>query len=124
MEKEHNSLCKTFVDTPAEGIRKMLKVPGLYRIVPRLWNTFAPKLFREDAGFRYHFYEVNKDEVKFDMTSCPYHQLCKELDCLEIASTFCDTDDICYGNMRPKLIWKRTKTIVRGDDVCDFNLYI
>ncbi|MBQ6608822.1 MAG: L-2-amino-thiazoline-4-carboxylic acid hydrolase [Oscillospiraceae bacterium] len=35
---------------------------------------------------------------------------------------FCDADDICYGNMHPKLIWGRTKTIGRGDECCNFLL--
>ena len=50
--------------------------------------------------------------------------MCKELDCVELAETFCATDDLCYGNMHPKLIWNRTKTMARGADVCDFDLYI
>ncbi len=112
------------MEAPADLIRKLLKVPGLYRLMPKLWKTMASKLFSEDAGFRYRFYPTDGHRAKFDMLACPYHQICKELDCLELAPTFCTTDDICYGHMHPKLIWNRTKTLAKGGDVCDFDLYL
>ncbi|MBR2528085.1 MAG: L-2-amino-thiazoline-4-carboxylic acid hydrolase [Blautia sp.] len=37
---------------------------------------------------------------------------------------FCDADDVCYGNMHPKISWDRTKTIGHGDDICDFKVHI
>ena len=40
----------------------------------------------------------------------------------EITRAFCDGDDAGYGNLHPKLIWGRTKTIGRGGDRCDFLL--
>ena len=43
----------------------------------------------------------------------------------EMAAHGCPADeerDICYGNMHPKLIWGRTKTIGHGGDCCDFKL--
>ena len=44
--------------------------------------------------------------------------------CPEIVKGFCDADDICYGNMHPKISWDRTKTIGYGDDICDFKVHI
>ena len=108
----------------AESIRKMLKFPGLYRLMPWLWKTLMPKMFSESAGFRFRFFDKGKKVVRFDMLECPYFRVCKELDCVELAPTFCTTDDICYGHMHPKLIWNRTKTLARGGDLCDFDLYI
>ena len=112
------------MDTPARMIRRMMKVPGLYRLMPWLWKTLMPRLFSEDAGFRYRFHPADSTRVRFDMLECPYHQVCLELDCPELAPVFCATDDVCYGRMHPKLIWNRTKTIARGGDLCDFDLYI
>lgn len=108
----------------AEKIRKMMKFPGAYRLMPWLWKTMMPKLFSKESGFRFSFYSTDRHQVKFDMTECPYLQICKELDCIELAPTFCTTDDICYGNMHPKLIWNRTKTLARNGEPCDFDLYI
>lgn len=112
------------MEEPANALRKLLKIPGLYRLMPWIWKTAMPKLFGEDAGFRFHFYPSDNKQVKFDMLECPYFCICKELDCIEIAPVFCTTDDVCYGHMHKKLIWNRTKTIARGADVCDFDLYI
>lgn len=112
------------MNAPADSIRKLLKLPGVYRLMPRIWKMALPKLFGEDAGFRFHIYPTDHTHVKIDMFECPYLRICKELDCVDIAPCFCQSDDICYGNMHPKLIWNRTKTLARGNDVCDFDLYI
>ena len=112
------------MEVPAQAIRKALKVPGLYRLMPWLWKTLMPKMFGEDAGFRFSFYPTDGKQVKFDMLACPYHQVCRDLGCEELAPTFCTTDDICYGHMHPKLIWNRTRTIARGGNLCDFDLFI
>ena len=108
----------------AAQLRHMLKLPGLYRLMPRIWKTMMPRLFSPDSGFAFSFHPTDGRQVKFDMTACPYYQACLELDCLELAPTFCTTDDVCYGHMHPRLIWNRTRTIARGADVCDFDLYI
>ena len=42
----------------------------------------------------------------------------------EIVKGYCDADDICYGNLHPRLTWERTKTIGHGDDVCDFKVRV
>ena len=129
MEKDEalklaNDTFLKLMEAPANAIRNAMKVPGLYKLMPWLWKTMMPKLFSPQSGFDFKFYPVGKDRVKFDMTSCPYYNMCKKIGCVELAPTFCTTDDVCYGNMHPKLIWNRTKTIARGGDLCDFDLYI
>lgn len=59
-----------------------------------------------------------------DMILCPYVETCKKYACLELAQFFCKSDDVCYGNMHPKLVWGRTKTIGMGSECCDFSLWI
>lgn len=56
------------------------------------------------------------------MTKCPYHDACVRYGCLELCRCFCDSDDITYDGMHPKLLWRRTKTLGRGEDCCDFCL--
>ena len=108
----------------AESIRKMMKIPGAYRLMPWLWKVLMPKLFSEESGFRFSFYPTSGKQVKFDMLQCPYLKICTELDCLDLAPVFCTTDDVCYGHMHPKLIWNRTKTLAKDGESCDFDLYI
>ena len=112
------------MEVPKKAIQNAMKLPGLYHIMPWLWKTMMPKLFSPQSGFEFNFYPVGRDRVKFDMTECPYFNMCRKIGCEELAPTFCTTDDVCYGNMHPKLIWNRTKTIARGGDFCDFDLYI
>ena len=59
-----------------------------------------------------------------DMIVCPYFSNCVKYGCTELGTAFCDSDDISYGNMHPKLFWGRTKTLARGNECCDFILEI
>ncbi len=56
------------------------------------------------------------------MIRCPYQDECVRCGCPELCSCFCDSDDITYDGLHPKLVWHRTKTLGRGDDCCDFCL--
>ena len=112
----------------AEGIaniiRKILKVPGLYKKVPAIVTKLVPKKYSESSGFKFKFYDVGKKRVKFDMTACPYHDICKNMGCEELTVIYCNNDDCCYGKMHPSLIWRRQKTIGRGDASCDFDIEV
>ncbi|MFQ7202889.1 L-2-amino-thiazoline-4-carboxylic acid hydrolase [Waltera sp.] len=57
---------------------------------------------------------------RVDMMKCPYHDTCTEYGCQELCRCFCDSDDISYTGLHPKLIWERSMTLGRGNDRCDF----
>ncbi len=42
----------------------------------------------------------------------------------ELCHCFCDSDDVAYDGLHPKLSWHRTKTLGREDALCDFCLKI
>lgn len=108
----------------ASKIKAVFKIPGLYRIVPKFFFNLTQKSFGPEAGFSSENQHLGKGEMHFDMTRCPYHEKCVHYGCPEIVKGFCDADDICYGNMHPKISWDRTKTIGHGYDVCDFKVHI
>lgn len=108
----------------ANIIRKLLKVPGLYKLVPNLVKKMVPKKYNEASGFRFKFYDTPSNHVKFDMIACPYYAICKEMGVPELTVIYCNNDDCCYGNMHPKLKWTRHKTIGRGDQSCDFDIKV
>jgi len=108
----------------ASKIKAIFKIPGLYKIVPRFFFVMTEKSFGPKAGFTSENQYLGKGEMHFDMTVCPYHEKCVHYGCPEIVKGFCDADDICYGDMHPMISWDRTKTIGRGDDVCDFKVHI
>lgn len=117
-----------YVEERAWKLKKMilafLRLPGLYRRVPGMFCRETPKLFGETAGFAAKEIQTSGGVWRIDMTRCPYHDTCVQYGCPELCPSFCDSDDITYNGMHPKLFWHRTKTLARGDDCCDFCLKI
>ena len=103
-------------------ILRLLRVPGLYRLPPVLFSRLTPKFYGEAAGFAATEYQTSGGVWRIDMTKCPYHDACVEHGCPELCPCFCDSDDIAYDDLHPKLLWRRTKTLGRGGDCCDFCL--
>ena len=108
----------------AAMIGKLLKVPGLYRLMPGLFRKMTPRMFGESAGFKAVWHEDKEWPLRFDMVRCPYKEKCMAYGCPELCEAYCDADDICYGNMHPRLVWGRTKTLGKGGDCCDFKMTI
>ena len=102
----------------------LLHIPGLYRKIPSVFAEQTPKLFGPAAGFAATELQTTGGVWRIDMTKCPYHDACVRYGCPELCRCFCDSDDITYDGMHPKLLWHRTKTLGRGDDRCDFCLKI
>lgn len=111
-----------YCQKPAKMIRAILKLPGLYRKFPMFFYKVSRKSYSEEAGFAYRLYPCDHKQMRFDIIKCPYVEVTQKYDCPELAVSFCASDDVCYGNMHPKLIWGRTKTIAHGADCCDFKL--
>lgn len=101
---------------------KLMRIPGLYRRVPDIFCRQTPKLFGETAGFAAREIQTSGGVWRIDMTRCPYHDTCVHYGCPELCPSFCDSDDITYDGLHPRLYWHRTKTLGRGDDCCDFCL--
>ncbi len=102
----------------------LLRLPGLYRLVPGVSVRMMHKIFNGAAGFSAKEYQTVGDVMRIDMVKCPYHETCVRYGCPELCACFCDSDDIAYDNMHPKLLWHRTKTLGRGGDCCDFGLKV
>ncbi len=105
-------------------VRKIMKIPFIYKKMPKMFGNMTKKKFGIKQNFDAVFYEISNNKMHFDMTKCPYSEICKKYGYPEITKAFCRGDDIIYGNMHPKLAWGRTKTIGDGDDVCNFMLTI
>lgn len=102
---------------------QMIMKTGLWRRTPEIFDRLIDKSFGNAAGFR----NVRVDDAKGfarDMLVCPYYETCKKYGCPELTKFFCKSDDITYGNLHPRLVWNRTKTLGTGGDCCDFRLYI
>ena len=115
-----------FVEKRAWAIRKylvaLMRIPGLYRLIPDIAAKATRQTFGTAAGFAAKELCTDKYTWRIDMTHCPYHDACAQHGCPELCPCFCDSDDITYDNLHPKLLWHRSKTLGRGDDCCDFCL--
>ena len=107
-----------------KGILGLMRIPGLWRRVPGLFAKGTRKFFGSAAGFAARELEVTGAVWRIDMTKCPYHDACVRYGCPELCPCFCDSDDITYGELHPRLLWRRTETLGRGGGRCDFCLKI
>ena len=101
-----------------------MRIPGLYKKVLGIFAAQTPKFFGNSAGFEANEIWTTSGVWRIDMTRCPYHDECVRCGCPELCHCFCDSDDITYDGLHPKLVWHRTKTLGRGDDCCDFCMKI
>ena len=115
--------CFIKIKKMAKSLPVILKVPGLYKKVPAIMEWMLDAKFGAKAGFSYVRREC-ENGFAADMTVCPYMETCKKSGCPELVRFFCESDDYCYGNIHPKLVWGRTKTLGTGGDCCDFKMYI
>ncbi|MBQ6238916.1 MAG: L-2-amino-thiazoline-4-carboxylic acid hydrolase [Firmicutes bacterium] len=61
--------------------------------------------------------------IRVDITACPYHKYFAEAGCPELCKGACISDDACYGQLK-HIEFKRTQTLGRGGECCDFQLRV
>ena len=105
--------------TSHKQLAALLHIPGLYRLVPGVFVKFTRSVSARSRALTQRL-QAGNGVWRVDMMKCPYHDTCTEYGCPELCRCFCDSDDISYTGLHPKLIWHRTKTLGRGDDRCDF----
>ena len=106
--------------TSHKQLASLLHIPGLYRLVPGVFVKSTRSVFGPAAGFDPKELQVGNGIWRVDMMKCPYHDTCTEYGCPGLCRCFCDSDDISYTGLHPKLIWERSMTLGRGNDRCDF----
>ncbi len=87
-----------------------------------LIKKIVPLGFKKGSGYgwRYTWYNNQpKNEFKFECNSCIYQQIFKKYDFVRFGPKFCYNDIVAYGELA-RTDFIRTKTLNRGDDVCDF----
>ena len=106
--------------TSHKQLAALLHIPGLYRLVPGVFVKSTRSVFGPAAGFDSKELQVGNGIWRVDMMKCPYHDTCVAYGCPELCCCFCDSDDISYAGLHPKLVWHRTKTLGRVADRWDF----
>ena len=106
----------------AHSKRKQMKafgnLPIIYPVL-RVYIKYEMKRY-PSCGWQTEWKENSPEAIRFDMHSCFYQDTLTNLGAPELTASFCKLDDFVYSDKSPYLIWQRTKTIGRGDDLCDF----
>lgn len=61
--------------------------------------------------------------IGFDLHTCFYHSTLSAYGAPELTPAFCHVDDVNFIALSPAIRFERTKTLGRGDEVCDFRYY-
>ncbi len=97
----------------------MKDLPGsftVFRLLARWvnWLGFPP------AGWDRDTVEDGERAIAFDYHRCFYLDVLTAYGAPELTPAFCKTDDWLAAELPPAIRWERTKTLGRGDNVCDF----
>lgn len=122
---------------PGSEVKKLIGpgIPDSATPMTRLFQTLGKLPFffpvfrfmcRISTGRHYgsdswHFQWKNNDNhvIAWECHFCLYVNVLSGYDPLELAPIFCERDDVMYGHIKnPR--WGRTRTIGRGNSLCDF----
>jgi SAM-dependent methyltransferase len=88
---------------------------AFFRLGFALQMTEFPK-----AGWDFAWIENSSRRIALDIRSCFYLQTLTALGAPELTASFCQTDDWMGEMLPPGITFRRTRTLGRGDDRCDF----
>ena len=98
-----------------ESARRPLPI-ALFRQITRwvMRSSFPPE------GWETEWVDAGDQCVAFDIHRCFYLDVLTAYGAPELTPLYCKLDDLMYENMSPGIRWARTRTLGRGDDLCDF----
>ena len=105
----------------AKLLSALLRIPGTRGLMLAVFAKMLDSFFGENAGFKSTKHCISKEEVRFDITQCPYCKYLTQIGCPEIIRFSCEVDEYIYGNL-PDLEFSRTGTLGTGASCCDFCL--
>ena len=102
---------------------KATRLPGMPRLFIKVFQKILLTSFNEAAGFTSIYHDMTNTAISVDITACPYQKYFTAAGCPELCKGACISDDVCYGHL--KLVeFKRTQTLGRGGDFCDFRFHV
>jgi hypothetical protein len=102
----------------AAVFRMMGRIPFGFSLLGRIAPLAVKNSFGE-AGWKMEWSKPTRDKIAFTAHSCFYDCILRRYGVPELTPIFCESDDVVYGGI-PNIRWGRTKTIGRGDALCDF----
>jgi hypothetical protein len=99
-------------------VQIMSRLPHPFAVL-RIGNRWAIKHRYPPEGWRFEWVEDSDQCIAYDARECFYLNVLTFYDAPELTAHLCAIDDLLYGDL-PGIAWKRTKTLGRGDDRCNF----
>lgn len=100
-----------------EKYARLEKIPGFFWIFRKAYMSYT------DKSDWWNCESVKTpDGFKLDMHTCLWKDCCDIAGYPEVCSYFCDSDDITYSNLS-KVGFRRTQTLGKGGEKCDFEFY-
>ncbi|MDR1639440.1 MAG: L-2-amino-thiazoline-4-carboxylic acid hydrolase [Clostridiales bacterium] len=104
-----------------KSFQAMGKLPFFFSLLRIACPAMVKKKYGP-SGWDFTWKRNDKDAIEWDCGKCFYDVILRKYGMPELVQIFCETDDFVYGSI-PGVRWGRTKTIGRGDSVCDFCFY-
>jgi len=106
----------------AAPYRQQMQRLGRFPLIYPLLRLYIRVAMREypAAGWQTEWVENSAQAIRFNMRSCFYVDTLSRYGAPELTACFCRNDDLIYEQMSPYLTWKRTQTIGRGAQYCNF----
>ena len=81
----------------------------------------------DKAAVGTHQWEKIEDppcSISYRLTRCMYAEIFRELEEPELGWIMCARDEPWVKSYNPKLVFKRTKTLMNGDELCDNTYFV
>jgi len=95
------------------------RLPGAFPVFRRV-EPWVVRLGFPAEGWEMVPVEDNEECVAFDVRRCFYLETLTSYGAPELTTVFCGGDDLVFPLLAPSITWKRTMTLGRGHDRCDF----
>lgn len=102
---------------------KATRLPGMPGLFIKVFQKMLLTSFNEAAGFTSIYHDMTNTAISVDITACPYQKYFTAAGCPELCKGACISDDVCYGHMK-RIEFKRTQTLGRGGEFCDFRFRV
>ena len=116
VRKETRKTAEMKKDTMA----KMARLPFTYSIYRMFVKKFMAKNF-PPVGWKTEWVRCDGHEIHFNLHSCIYWEMCRKYECPELCVVYCESDNISFSGLLPKISFNRNGSLGAGSDCCDFH---
>ena len=123
-DKAHEIISEWAERRVVNGIRAHLKEEGISISNFEEFKDYEKKMWESPRVKRTHTYSITKNtpnSVTYTVTECIWAETFKSLEATDLGYLMmCQTDFASAKVYNPKITLTRSKTIMNGDDCCDF----